>query len=46
MNARTETQLISLEYDLPHPPAKVFEGAGKGWQRMVGELRELLARTA
>jgi uncharacterized protein YndB with AHSA1/START domain len=24
MNAQTETQSISLEYDLPHPPAKVW----------------------
>lgn len=24
MNAKAETQSISLEYDLPHPPAKVW----------------------
>jgi len=99
MNAHAETQSISVEYDLPHPPAKVwrtltepellakwimvndmrplvghrfafkaqptqlggtrltlehsgflpankfaFDGAGEGWQRMVGEaLPEVLA---
>src|SRR6266849_8643890 len=24
MNAKTETQSISMQYDLPHPPAKVW----------------------
>lgn len=66
MNAKAETQTISLEYELPHPPAKVwraltqpelvaawpayafaFDGAGKGWQRMVGEgLTQVLAQIA
>ncbi len=24
MNAKAETRSISMEYDLPHPPAKVW----------------------
>ena len=56
---------IALEYDLPHPPAKVwraltdpkllaapanafaFDGATKGWERMLGQgLPDVLAREA
>ena len=31
MNAKAETQSISVEYDLPHPPAKVWRAA-HGWR--------------
>ena len=43
MNAKIETRSISLEYDLPYPPAKVWRALTE--PRMVGEgLPEVLAR--
>jgi uncharacterized protein YndB with AHSA1/START domain len=53
MNAKAETQSISMEFDLPHPPAKIWRALTEpellaAWlmvdRQMVGErLREALA---
>jgi len=53
MNTKTGTRSITVEYDLPSPPehsgfvldnASAFDGASKGWRRMIGErLGEVLA---
>ena len=47
----TPTQSGATRFTLDHSGflpsnAFAFDGASKGWQRMVGELREVLARTA
>lgn len=40
------TQLVLEHSGFLPTQASAFEGASKGWQRMVGELHEVLARTA
>ena len=40
MTVKTETQSISLEYDLPHPPAKVWRAevrCSRGSELLVGQ---------
>jgi hypothetical protein len=48
MTANADVQSVSLEHSGFLPTNKfAFDGAGKGWQRMVGAgLREVLANVA
>lgn len=49
MNTKAETQSISLEYDLPHPPTKVWRALTepellKAWL-MVNDMRPLVGHS-
>ncbi len=49
MNAKAETQSIAMEYDLPHPPAKVWRALTEpellaAWL-MVNNMRPLVGHS-